>query len=227
MVSNHAINVGFMDHAIALATTLRGWATGKTVADVASTGISGTEEKPFIRGAAGVLCYYDEGHTEINVSNDVFQPAEGYEYKQKLSESIARAAMGHPLLHFELSLPENEAKRLDEHVSSSPFRLQTCVEGASLAVSQNTGLLIPYPFSASPLLNGAYLFTLYAMGSERVSGIAHYGHPKPALLLRTLAKEAVMVVIAPAVYLGFRIIEKLDPRYRWNIHGVIQWPCLK
>lgn len=118
-------------------------------------------------------------HTELSVDG-VFWNARK-EYKPGATNAVAERAAragSKGFFRFKLAVTEDELNSLrgflkEREGKQIPF--QFCASGACKAITQNTGIVIPLPFSKSPALSAAYLTAVQKLGYSRVVKIEYVG----------------------------------------------------
>ncbi len=147
---------------------------------------------------------YDKAitHTELLVGRTLYNPMGGHVVSRTLSKAEQSARNGTKgFFKFQLKVTDAEFAKLEkfmaENVNQDAF--QTCVSGACSAITQNTGIIIPLPFTQIPTLNAIYFSVLNKLGYKRILKIEYIGKDAISNLISTnVVGELVIAGVAGA-----------------------------
>lgn len=164
--------------------------------------------------------YFPVTHTEIVVDGTLWSGFFGYQMEgDSVDRERAAKTGGKGFLSFHLKVTDSELHRIQEYLkeNSGKFKFQSCVSAACKAVTKNSGIVIPFPFSQVPTLAAAYLGVLQKLGYKRVTKIEWIGQRKLSKFLSVQPFfESLMLYGYGRLIVGF-LISGFD-----HAHGFIQ-----
>ncbi|MBK9038081.1 MAG: hypothetical protein IPL83_02785 [Bdellovibrionales bacterium] len=125
--------------------------------------------------------YFPVTHTELVVDGTLWSGFFGYQMEgESVDRERAAKIGGRGFLSFHLKVTDSELHRIQKYLkeNSGKFKLQFCVSAVCNAVTKNSGIVIPFPFSQVPTLAVAYLGLVQKLGYKRVTKIEWVGQRK-------------------------------------------------
>lgn len=162
--------------------------------------------------------YFPVTHTELVVDGTLWNGFFGYQM-EGVSVDRERAAKigGRGFLSFHLKVTDSELHRIQDYLkqNSGKFKLQSCVSALCKAVTKNSGIVIPFPFSKVPTLAVSYLGLVQKLGYKRVTKIEWVGQRKLSRFLSVQPFfESWMAYASGRLIVGF-LISGFDHAHRF------------
>lgn len=122
--------------------------------------------------------YLTMTHTEFAVNETLWDATAGF-HKTGSPTAARRAANqgGFGYVAFHIKVTPNELQEITRFLdeNNNKKRLQNCMSGTCNAITKNSGVIIPFPFSKVPTLAAAYLTVAKKLGYERIAEIEWVG----------------------------------------------------
>lgn len=155
-------------------------------------------------------------HMKLQIGDEIFDARGGFSRKGS-AEGAERLANGsnQGFWRFKLKVTEAELERIRKHIDERIGRPSsaTCVSGSCGAITNNSAISIPVPFSKVPSLAALYLTITKRLGYSRIASVEFIGKNKVGSFVSLgLASEyAVPALGAAYAVVGYLIVRMLTP----------------
>lgn len=133
--------------------------------------------------------YVAISHSELQVGDEIWSGVMVNRLKQETPAIAKQKAMksNKGYFKFDVSVTPEELKRLQDDLRARNGKStgQMCIGSACKALTKNTGLVVPFPFTQIPTLNAIYLTAMHKLGYARIPNISYVGKLGPVRNLLT------------------------------------------